>query len=311
MTQQPESTDPIASAGQIDDPDQPTTVAGQDDSRAGRDTQPDESSADGDPDQPGVTRHTARPSGHGDAARAASTTPDAAASATSADATREDRTRHDGKPPKAIQETGVPVADRETAQARDVRDVDSEALAGTRKFQPRPGDANPNVSDNPADFPAHQAAGHQTAGGERAAAAHGEHGQDEAHAGRKRTATEHVAGPRGGAPDGAVHVSPESTAAEDRTTQRRASEDRAPETTGDHRDHTGEDRARDDDERAQDDRGGNSTAQYETPESIPAVEPVRHSRLVEERVKEQERDYDLGTTEEGERYLTPKDLPGA
>ena len=56
MTQQPESTDPIASAGQIDDPDQPTTVHGKDDSRAGRDTQPDESSADGDPEQPG-SRH--------------------------------------------------------------------------------------------------------------------------------------------------------------------------------------------------------------------------------------------------------------
>lgn len=307
MTQQPESTDPIASAGQIDDPDQPTTVKGQDDSRAGRDTQPDESSADGDPDQPGAARHTARPSGHhDDAARAAFTAPGATTRTTSADMTRGDRTGHDGKPPKAIQETGVPVMDRETAQARDVRDVDSEALAGTRKFQPRPGDANPNVSDNPADFPDHRAAG-----GERAAAAHGEHGQGEAHAGRERNAAEHVAGPRGGAPDGAVRVSPESTAAEDRATQGRVSEDRAPETAGDHRDHTGEGRARDGGERAQDDRGGNSTAQYETPESIPAVEPVRHSRLVEERVQEQERDYDLGTTEEGERYLTPKDLPGA
>ena len=300
MTQQPENTDPIASAGQIDDPDQPTTVKGQDDSRAGRDTQPDESSADGDPDQPGAARHSARPSGHDDAARAASTAPGATAPTTSTDATREDLTRHDGKPPKAIQETGVPVVDRETAQARDVRDVDSEALAGTRKFQPRPGDANPNVSDSPADFPDHQAADHRTAGDERAAAGHGERGQDEAHTGRERTAAEHVAGPRGGAPDGAVHVAPETTAAEGHLTG----------AAGDHRGpHSGG--AQDGRGRSGAEQDGNSTAQYETPESVPSAEPVRHSRLVEERVQEQERDYDLGTTEEGERYLTPKDLPEA
>ena len=59
MTQHPENSDPIASAGQIDDPDQPTTMKGQDDSRAGRDTQPDESATDGDPDQPGTSRHAA------------------------------------------------------------------------------------------------------------------------------------------------------------------------------------------------------------------------------------------------------------
>ncbi|RLZ03242.1 hypothetical protein CWC38_06785 [Kocuria tytonicola] len=231
MTQQPESTDPIASAGQIDDPDQPTTVKGQDDSRAGRDTQPDESSADGDPDQPGAAPRTSRPTGHDDAARAASTAPGTTAPTASADATREDHTRHGGKPPKAIQETGVPVADREAARERDVRDVDSEALAGTRKFQPRPGDENPNVSDNPANFPDHRG------------------------------------------PDGVS--------------------------------------AQDDRGRSEAERGGKNTAQYETPESMPATEPVRHSRLVEERVQEQERDYDLGTTEEGERYLTPRDLPEA
>ena len=38
---------------------------------------------------------------------------------------------------------------------------------------------------------------------------------------------------------------------------------------------------------------------------------MRHSRIVEERVQQQERDFDLGTTEEGERYLTPRDVPGA
>ena len=60
-----------------------------------------------------------------------------------------------------------------------------------------------------------------------------------------------------------------------------------------------------------DDTAQDSTAQYEDPESIPEVEPVRHSRIVEERVQQQERDFDLGTTEEGERYLTPRDVPGA
>ena len=292
MTQQPESTDPIASAGQIDDPDQPTTVKGRDDSRAGRDTQPDESSAEGDPDPSGAPRATAHQDGRHDA-RATSVTPGTAASATSADATRDDRDHRHGTPPKAIQETGVPVADKDTAQAREGRDVDSEALAGTRKFQPRPGDANPNVSENPADFPDNQAADHQYA--QHATAVDGERGGAEGQTGHGRTVGEHVAGPQGGVPDGAVHVTPGTGRAGDHAT------DSA------HQDRTGGD-ARDTRGASSTGAGEDSTAQYEAPESVPTVEPVRHSRLVEERVQEQERDYDLGTTEEGERYLVPKDL---
>ena len=190
MTQQPETPDPIQSAGQIDDPDQPTTVAGQDDSRAGRDTQPDDA-ADGDPEQPRSTPV------HGDAS--------------ARDARPADRTTG-GKPPKAVQETGLPVVPEGTVDAQGARQVDSEALAGTRKFQPPAGADNPNVSANPADR-----------------------------------------------------------------------EDFSPAATKD------------------------DAAGYERAEDMPEVEPVRHSVPVEERVEEQERDYDLHTTEDGERYLTPTD----
>ena len=145
MTQHPENSDPIASAGQIDDPDQPTTVQGKDDSRAGRDTQPEESSADGDPEQPG-THHRTRAAAHDDdAALAGSATRSGDRDA------RAVTDENEGKPPKALRETGFPVVDEGTVDAQHNREVDSEALAGTRKFQPRPGDANPNVSDNPAD----------------------------------------------------------------------------------------------------------------------------------------------------------------
>lgn len=223
MTQQPENPDPIASAGQIDDPDQPTTVQGHDDSRAGRDTQPDESSADGDPDQPGVARRTTvAPAGTTD-----SGTVGGAANASDRgvvagertvrddrDVVRDDHTADDGKPPKALKETGFPNVGEGTVDEQSAREVDSEALAGTRKFQPRPGDPNPNISANPADRPD---------------------------------------------VDGEVF-----------------------------------------------DEGN---AQYERSEEMPDIEPVRHSHMVEERVQEQERDYDLETTEDGERYLTPKDLP--
>lgn len=44
---------------------------------------------------------------------------------------------------------------------------------------------------------------------------------------------------------------------------------------------------------------------YGTPDKTPPPEPVRHSRVVEERVQQQERDYDLVETEDGERYVTP------
>ncbi|WNB88290.1 hypothetical protein RGB72_09960 [Glutamicibacter protophormiae] len=223
MTQQPETPDPIQSAGQIDDPDQPTTVAGQDDSRAGRDTQPDDA-ADGDPEQPrstpvhgDATVRDARPAGRTHSASAAGDADGAtAASATtgtgrSTDTTREDRTT-DGKPPKAVQETGFPVVPEGAVDAQGAREVDSEALAGTRKFQPPAGADNPNVSANPADR-----------------------------------------------------------------------EDFSPAATKD------------------------DAAGYERAEDMPEVEPVRHSVPVEERVEEQERDYDLHTTEDGERYLTPTD----
>lgn len=47
------------------------------------------------------------------------------------------------------------------------------------------------------------------------------------------------------------------------------------------------------------------TETYGTPEKTPPPEPVRHSRVVEDRIQQQERDYDLGRTEEGERYVYP------
>ncbi|MCT1545560.1 MULTISPECIES: hypothetical protein [Kocuria] len=292
MTQHPENSDPIASAGQIDDPDQPTTVHGKDDSRAGRDTQPEESSADGDPEQPG-TRHRSGAAPHHDAAPAASATRGTA---------QEGRTatdEHDGKPPKALRETGFPVVDEGTVDAQHNREVDSEALAGTRKFQPRPGDANPNVSDNPADrLDTASGVGRARSTEDRR---HDGHGQPETSG--DHMASEHVAGPRGGVPDGAVQVEADGSGTDRRTM---GEADRA----GAGRRGADEHGSRD--ERAsRDDAGQDSTAQYETPESIPEVEPVRHSRIVEERVQEQERDFDLGTTEEGERYLTPRDVPGA
>lgn len=47
------------------------------------------------------------------------------------------------------------------------------------------------------------------------------------------------------------------------------------------------------------------TERYGTPRNTPPPEPVRHSRVVEERIRQQEREYDLGETEEGERFVTP------
>ncbi|WP_423447344.1 hypothetical protein AABM36_03130 [Kocuria sp. KSNUG] len=277
MTQQPENTDPIASAGQIDDPDQPTTMKGQDDSRAGRDTQPDESATDGDPDQPGTSRHAASAPRSGTVRDADGAT---AASATRG-AVRDDRGETVGKPPKAIRETGVPVVDGDAVDAASAREVDSEALAGTRKFQPRPGDANPNVSDNPENFPDHEnrSAHEGVAGGGDVR----EHTSDRDMVNRNLSDLDRDTDDR--------HVTRRETV--DRTTADAQASDQ---------DTTRQDRDTDD---------GNSTVQYENPESIPAVEPVRHSRMVEERVQEQERDFDLGTTEDGERYLTPKDVPGA
>lgn len=293
MTQHPENSDPIASAGQIDDPDQPTTVQGKDDSRAGRDTQPEESSADGDPEQPG-TRHRTRAAAHDDdAALAGSATRSGDRDA------RAVTDENEGKPPKALRETGFPVVDEGTVDAQHSREVDSEALAGTRKFQPRPGDANPNVSDNPADrLDTASGVGRARSTEDRR---HDGHGQPETSG--DHMASEHVAGPRGGVPDGAVQVEADGSGTDRRTM---GEADRA----GAGRRGADEHGSRD--ERAsRDDAGQDSTAQYETPESIPEVEPVRHSRIVEERVQQQERDFDLGTTEEGERYLTPRDVPGA
>ena len=293
MTQHPENSDPIASAGQIDDPDQPTTVQGKDDSRAGRDTQPEESSADGDPEQPG-THHRTRAAAHDDdAALAGSATRSGDRDA------RAVTDENESKPPKALRETGFPVVDEGTVDAQHSREVDSEALAGTRKFQPRPGDANPNVSDNPADrLDTGGGVGRERVTEDRRS---DDHGRPEASG--DRTASEHVAGPRGGVADGAVQVEADGsgtnrrTAGEgDRVTAARHSTD---ERESRHVSATRDDTAQD------------STAQYENPESIPEVEPVRHSRIVEERVQQQERDFDLGTTEEGERYLTPRDVPGA
>ena len=185
MTKQPENLDPIQSAGQIDDPDQPTTIAGRDDSRAGRDTQPAPVSAERSP-QTG------------------------AASASAATNDEEDR-----GPRKAVKETGFPNVGDSTLDEFNARDVDSEALAGRRKFQPRAGDVNPNFSSNPAD--------------------------------------------------------------------------RAPAEPSDHE---------------------HPAASYESAQAAPITEPVRHSRMVEENVREQEREFDLGTDEDGERYLVPKNEEG-
>ncbi|MCG7424048.1 hypothetical protein [Kocuria rhizophila] len=214
MTQQPETPDPIQSAGQIDDPDQPTTVAGQDDSRAGRDTQPDDAAADGDPEQSRAAHRTAASTTAPGAAHGTRGTAGDGATAASATtgAAREGRADDGGTPPKAVQETGVPVVPEGAVDAQGAREVDSQALAGTRKFQPPAGADNPNVSANRADRDDVSAAG------------------------------------------------------------------------------TGDD-----------------SAGYERAEDMPVVEPVRHSVPVEERVEEQERDYDLHTTEDGERYLTPTD----
>ncbi|HBH56394.1 MAG TPA: hypothetical protein DDY46_07380, partial [Kocuria sp.] len=105
-------------------------------------------------------------------------------------------------------------------------------------------------------------------------------------------AAAHVAGPRGGVPDGAVRV--EADASE--TGRRVSGGPGAEHNTADGRDP----RAGDED---------NDASQYQDPRDVPEVEPVRHSQMVEDRVQEQERDYDLGTTEDGERYLTPRDTP--
>ncbi|CAL8896046.1 hypothetical protein [Kocuria varians] len=218
MTQQPETPDPIQSAGQIDDPDQPTTVGGQDDSRAGRDTQPDESSADGDPEQPGAGHRSPRSPAvagptAGAGARTAPEGEDGATAVSSVDGSaHHDPDADSGKPPKAVRETGVPVVPEGAVDAQGARELDSEALAGTRKFQP-PADApNPNVpgssSSREGGYPARSREGASEPG-----------------------------------------------------------------------------------------RGNDEHAQ----------EPVRHSVPVEERVEKQERDYDLHTTEDGERYLTPTD----
>lgn len=290
MTQQPENTDPIAAAGQIDDPDQPTTVHGKDDSRAGRDTQPDESSADGDPEQPGSRHRSAGAPVRDDAATAAS------ASHGTAHDGRTVEDEHGGKPPKALRETGFPVVEEGTVDAQHSRDVDSEALAGTRKFQPRPGDANPNISDNPQDRLDHAGQSeHARGAGERASGEGARSGADTVR--DEPAAAAHVAGPRGGVPDGAVRV--EADASE--TGSRVSGGPGAERTTTEHNTADGRDpRAGDEDHDA---------SQYQDPRDVPEVEPVRHSQMVEDRVQEQERDYDLGTTEDGERYLTPRDTP--
>ena len=269
MTQHPENSDPIASAGQIDDPDQPTTVHGKDDSRPGRDTQPDESTADGDPDQPGSR---VRP----------------AAGAHTVESREGRADEQSGKPPKALSETGFPAVGEGTVDAQHAREVDSEALAATRKFQPRPGENNPNISDDPQDrLDRVGGAMHgRTTGDPRT-----EQGTAAEQGGTSRgdrTTAEHVAGPRGGVRDGSVEAQAPGTdrqVVEESTRARTTSAG----TTG-----TGE----------------GDPAHYQEPEDVPEVEPVRHSRMVEERVQEQERSFDMGTTEDGQRYLTPKDAPG-
>ena len=121
MSKRPENSDPIASAGQIDDPDQP--VSRNDDHATDQQEQSDE-----DPDRQHRTR----------GATAADTAPP-----------DERAARGSGKPPKAIKETGFPNVDAAEVQAQQGQDVDSSSMAAGRKFQPPAGRKDPNLPNLP------------------------------------------------------------------------------------------------------------------------------------------------------------------
>lgn len=201
MSKRPENSDPIASAGQIDDPDQPVS---RDDDH-GTDQQ---DKSDDDPDRPEHSARNRRTDG--------ATTVDAAHS-------HGRGVRSNGKPPKAIKETGFPNVDASEVEAQHGHDVDSSAMAAGRKFQPPTGRPDPNVPNLP---PA----------------------------------------------EGAMNTSQGSGLSE----------------------------------AARNDRDGDSSEAetYGTPENTGGPEPITHSRAVEDRVQQQEHDYDLEVTEHGERYIT-------
>lgn len=227
MAQRPENSDPIREAGQISDPDQSANING-DQPAAGSEpnsTEPGPRTTGGNQLDSAPTRT----SGGGDTVNTGAVRDDGV-TVTSAD---RDRADHDEK---LISETGFPNVPDEEVEAQNRREIDTESLAGTRKFQPREGDDNPNVSHAPTS-----GTGATTNG--RGA------GSDESDVDRLSPA-------------------------------------------------------------ARNDRDGDESEaeSYGTPENTPRPAPVQHSRVVEERVQRQERDYDLNTTEDGERYITPTDL---
>lgn len=122
MSKRPENSDPIASAGQIDDPDQP--VSRKDDKATEQRDGTDASSDDAD-------RRVRKHHTHG---------------ATDADVARDDEraARGSGKPPKAVKETGFPNVDAADVEAQHNREIDSGSVAADRKFQPPAGRVNPN-----------------------------------------------------------------------------------------------------------------------------------------------------------------------
>ncbi|WP_431813934.1 hypothetical protein [Kocuria sp. cx-455] len=127
MSKRPENSDPIASAGQIDDPDQP--VSRNDD----HPTDQQEQSED-DPDHPKRSFRHRR--AHG-------------ASAAGAAHSDEHAARRRGKTPKALKETGFPNVDAAEVEAQHGHDVDSSALAAGRKFHPPAGRKDPNLPNLP------------------------------------------------------------------------------------------------------------------------------------------------------------------
>lgn len=289
MTQQPENTDPIASAGQIDDPDQPTTVHGKDDSRAGRDTQPDESSADGDPEQPGSRHRSAGAPVRGDAATATS-----APHGTARDGrTVEDE--HGGKPPR-------PCARPASRSWRRARWMPSTAAMWTPRHWPGPASSSraPGTPTPTSPTTRRTAWTKPVSRSTPAEPVSARPARGPAPV-RTPSGTSPLRRPTWPVPAGVCRTGPcgwrrmrprpgaASPVGRARSAPRRSTTLRTGVTPG---------------------RGrGQRRLAVPGPRDVPEVEPVRHSQMVEDRVQEQERDYDLGTTEDGERYLTPRDTP--
>lgn len=130
MSKRPENSDPIASAGQIDDPDQP--VSRNDDHATDQQEQSDD-----DPDHPEHSvRHHRHRRAHG-------------ASAAGAAHSDEHAARGSGKPPKVLKETGFPNVDAAEVAAQHGHDVNSSSMAAGRKFQPPAGRKDPNLPNLP------------------------------------------------------------------------------------------------------------------------------------------------------------------